>query len=165
MPVAHVRRHVHADPPFALDLPDEVELIELPGMLLTALRPAGATASPFRSNLTVVAEALPDGLDLDAYCEGSLAVQARMFPHWRVIDREATELGGEPALRTLATYRAARDSGADFGRVLSVTVEQWRLIAGRTAWVASASCETPEYALVGEAWAASVGSLRVGAAA
>ena len=154
---------VHADPPFAIELPDGVELIDLPGMLLTARRPAEASRSPFRSNLTVVAEPLPPGLHLDAYCDGSLAVQARMFPHWRVIDREAVELGDRPAVRTLATYRAARDSGVDFGRVLSGTVEQWRLLDDGTAWIASASCETPEYGLVGEAWAASVGSLRVGA--
>lgn len=156
-------RHEHADPPFAIDLPDGVELIDLPGMLMTARRPAEASRSPFRSNLTLVAEPLPDGLDLGAYCDGSLAVQAQMFPHWRLVDREAAEVGGRPAVRTLATYRAARDSGVDFGRVLSVAVEQWRLLDENMAWIASASCETPEYAMVGEAWAASVGSLRVGA--
>lgn len=155
-------RHRHADPAFGIDLPDGVDLIDVPGMLLTARRPAEASASPFRSNLTVVAEPLPEGLDLDAYCEGSLAVQARMFPHWRLLDRETVEMSDQPAVRTLATYRAARDSGVDFGRTLSVTVEQWRLVAGRTAWIASASCETPEYGLVGEAWAESATSLVVG---
>jgi hypothetical protein len=155
-------RHRHPDPAFAIDLPDGVELIEVPGLLLTARRPAGASASPFRSNLTVVAEPLPEGLDLDAYCEGSLAVQAGMFPRWRLLDRETVEVSERPALRTLATYRAARDSGVDFGRTLSVTVEQWRLLADRTAWIASASCETPEYGLVGEAWAESATSLVVG---
>jgi hypothetical protein len=156
------RRYRHADPAFAIDLPDGVELGDVPGMLLAARRPAEASASPFRSNLTVVAEPLPEGLGLDAYCEGSLAVQARMFPHWRLLDRETVEVSDRRAVRTLATYRAARDSGVDFGRTLSVTVEQWRLVADRTAWIASASCETPEYGLVGEVWAESATSLEVG---
>jgi hypothetical protein len=156
------RRHRHADPAFAIDLPDGVELGDVPGTLLAARQPADASASPFRSNLTVVAEPLPDGLDLDVYCEGSLAVQARMFPHWRLLDRDTVEVSERPALRTLATYRVARDSGVDFGRTLSVTVEQWRLVAGRMAWIASASCETPEYGLVGETWAESATSLVVG---
>jgi hypothetical protein len=156
------QRYRHADPAFGIDLPAEAELIDVPGMLLTARRPADASASPFRSNLTVVAEPLPEGLDLEAYCEGSLAMEARLFPHWRLLDGETVEVSERPALRTLATYRVARDSGVDFGRTLSVTVEQWRLVADRTAWIASASCETPEYGLVGEAWAESATSLFVG---
>jgi hypothetical protein len=155
-------RYRHADPAFAIDLPEGVELGDVPGMLLAARRPAEASTSPFRSNLTVVAEPLPEELDLAAYCEGSLAVQARMFPHWRLLDFETVEVSARPAVRTLATYRAARDSGVDFGRTLSVTVEQWRFVADRTAWIASASCETPEYGLVGEAWAESATSLVVG---
>jgi hypothetical protein len=156
------QRYLHADPAFGIDLPDGVELMEVPGMLLTARRPAEVSASPFRSNLTIVAEPLPEGLDFEAYCEGSLPLQARMFPHWRLLDRETVEVSERPALRTLATYRVARDSGIDFGRTLSVTVEQWRLVADGAAWIASASCETPEYGLVGETWAESATSLLVG---
>jgi hypothetical protein len=156
------QRYRHAEPAFGIDLPEGAELGHVPGMLLAARRPAEASASPFRSNLTVVAEPLPEGLGFAAYCEGSLAVQGSMFPHWRLVDRETVVVSERPALRTHATYRVARDSGVDFGRTLSVTVEQWRLLADGAAWTASASCETPEYGLVGEAWAQSATSLVVG---
>ena len=155
-----VRRYAHDEPAFEIDLPADAELAEMDGMLLAARAPEGTTASPFRSNLTIVAQDLPGDIDHEALAEASLAHEARTFPNWRLIDRSAAQLGDTPAERTLATYVMGRASGVDFGRDLSVTVQQWRVICGSRAWIASASCETPDFALVGDLWAACAETLR-----
>jgi hypothetical protein len=153
-----------SDPPFAIDLPDGLELGEMPGVLLVARAPEDVSGSPFRTNLTVVAEELPPDADLAAHAEASLADAARNLPGWRLIDRAPAQVGGRDGERTLATYLVARDSGVDFGRDLSVTVEQWRVVHEGRAWIASASCETGEYGLVCDAWTACAESLRPGGA-
>lgn len=158
-----VRRYVHDEPAFEIELPADAELEEVPGMLLAARAPEGVTASPFRSNLTIVAQDLPGDDVHDALAEASLAEEARTLPNWRLIDRAPAQLGDLPAERTLATYVVGRASGVDFGRDLSVTVQQWRTIQGSRAWIASASCETPDFALVGDRWAACAATLRPGA--
>jgi hypothetical protein len=105
----------------------------MPGVLVVASAPASATRSPFRTNLTVVAQQLAAGTDPEDYAAGALAEAARSFPDWRLIDRTAVEIAGLRGERTLATYRVAQDSGIDFGRELSVAVEQWRLVGDSLA--------------------------------
>ena len=163
MAVAGLERHVHPDPRFEIDLPSGTELGIMPGVVLVARAPESASSSPFRTNLTVVAQALPAGADPDRYAELALAEEAGSFPDWRLIDRAEAWIGELPAERTLATYRLSRSSGVDFGRELSVTVEQWRLVHEDLAWIVSASCETGEYALVADLWTACAESLRPGA--
>jgi hypothetical protein len=165
MAVAGLERHRHPDPAFEIDLPSAMEVGVMPGVLVVARAPEGATASPFRTNLTVVAQELPSGVDASSYAEFALAEEARSFPDFRLIDRAPAQLGGLEAERTLATYRPARDSGVDFGRPLSVTVEQWRTVHESLAWVVSASCETPEYAFMADLWTVCAESLRPGAPA
>jgi hypothetical protein len=164
MAAAALERYRHPEPAFAIDLPADAELGVGPGVLVVATAPVGATRSPFRTNLTVVAQELAPGTDPDAYAAFGLAEAERSFPEWRLIDRTPIEVAGLAGERTLATYRVARDSGVDFGRELSVAVEQWRLIGETLAWIVSASCETPEYGLVGEVWRACAETLRPGAA-
>jgi hypothetical protein len=163
MAAAALERYCHPEPAFAIDLPADAELGMMPGVLVVASAPEGATGSPFRTNLTVVAQRLAPGTDPDDYAEGALAEAERSFPDWRLIDRTSVEIAGLRGERTLATYRVAQDSGIDFGRELSVAVEQWRLVGDSLAWIVSASCETPEYGLVGQVWRACAETLRPGA--
>jgi hypothetical protein len=159
------RRYVHEDPAFAIDMPVDADLGTTAGMLVVARAPEGLTASPFRSNLTIVAQDLPGDVDHAELAEQSLAEEARALPNWRLIDRATETVGELPAERTLATYIVGRGSGVDFGRDLSVTVQQWRIVEGTRQWITSASCETPEFALVGDLWADSAVTLRLGAPA
>jgi hypothetical protein len=160
MATAGLERYRHPAPAFEIDLPTGFELGVMPGVLVVARAPEAASASPFRANLTVVAQQLPPGVDPVELSDGSLAEQARTFPGWRLIDRAEARIGELPAERTLATYRVTRDSGIDMGRGVSIAVEQWRALAGDVAWIVSGSCETAEYGLVGELWRACAESLR-----
>ena len=165
MAVVELERYQHPDPGFEIDLPQGVELGVMPGMVLVARLPLDESRSPFRGNLTIVAQELPAGVDVAAHGDASLAEEARSLPNWRLIDRAPAEVGGLPAERTLATYRLGRDSGIDAGRALSVTVEQWRLLRDGLAWIVSVSCESSEYGLFCDLWTACAESLRPGEAA
>jgi hypothetical protein len=65
-------------------------------------------------------------------------------------------------VRTLATYLGSAVAGFDFGRDLSVALEQWRIHHERDAWIVSVSCDAVEYALVSEVWRVCAESLRPG---
>jgi hypothetical protein len=155
--MAVLERYRHADPPFAIDLPSGLELGSPPGTLLVAVDPAGTGPSPFRANLTVVAQELPAGLDLDAYAADGLAQMERTFTGWRLIDHAATVIGELPAERTLGTYLATLDW------TVSVTLEQWRIVHDGLAWIVSCSSDTGDYAQTWSAWTECVETLRIGA--
>jgi hypothetical protein len=157
-----LQHYRHPDPEFEIDFPPGAEVGVMPGVLVVARAPEEASSSPFRTNLTVVAQELGPGIDHEAYANGALAEEAASFPEFRLIDRARERIGDLDAERTLATYRVAPDSGVDFGRDLSVTVQQWRLVHETMAWVLSASCETVEYPVVADVWTACAESLRVG---
>jgi hypothetical protein len=161
VPAVELVRYRHPNPPFAVDLPAEAERSS-EGALLVAREPAPEPVPAFRANLTVVAEQIPAGLDFAAYVDRSLADESEMLPAWRLIDREDTSIGGRRAVRTLATYLGSAMPGFDFGRDLSVALEQWRIEHAGDAWIASVSCDAVEYALVGEVWRACAESLRPG---
>lgn len=155
--------HRHADPPFAIDLPADVEIdTEAAGTLLVARDPGGEARSPFRANLTVVAERLPDGFDPAEYSTTALAQAERSIPGWRLIDRTDTTIAGRPGERTLATYLITPESGIDLGRAVSVTLEQWRVIDADVAWIVSCSCDTAEYWQAADTWTRCAESLRLG---
>jgi hypothetical protein len=137
-------------PEFFIDLPEDVEVGELPGTLLVARDPRGA--SPFRANLTVVAEQVPPGFGLAEYTAAGLDQAVDAIPGFRLIDRAEATLAGLPAERTLATYLAGP---------VSVTLEQWRAIAGDRAWVVSCSCDTAEYFKAADVWSACAESLEL----
>lgn len=138
-----MQRHQHAA--FAIDLPEDVELVEQPGTMLAARDQAGA--SPLRANLTVVAERLPDDVGLDEYTALGLDLLEERVPGFRLIDRTQG--------RTLATYLVQLE------RPVSVTLEQWRTIVDGVAWVVSGSCDTAEYWQAADVWAACAESLEV----
>jgi hypothetical protein len=159
---ALVRHHGRA-PAFGIDVPAEAGVQTGEPVLLTAVEPRRPDGGPlFASSLTVVAESLPPGTDLAAYTDGSLATESEMFPGWRLIDRAEVPVGDLPGTRTLATYLASSVAGLDFGRDVSVTLEQWRVIHEGLGWVVSVSVETPDYHLVCDGWAACAESLRPG---
>jgi hypothetical protein len=160
MPAVELVRHRHPDPAFAVDLPATAERSS-DGALLVAREPRPEPAA-FRANLTVVAEQIPARLAFPAYAERSIADEAEMLPGWRLIDREDSEIGGLPAVRTLATYLGSAVAGFDFGRDLSIALEQWRIHHERDAWIVSVSCDGIEYALVSEVWRVCAESLRPG---
>ena len=153
---AELQRYRHADPAFAIDLPAWFELADAGGALLVALAPPAA--SPFRANVTVAAQELPIGVELDAYTSAGLASAAERFPAWRLIDRAETAVGALPASRTLATYRAAFEGGW----VISVTLEQWVVVHDGLAWIVSCSCDSGDYADACELWLECAESLRPG---
>jgi hypothetical protein len=161
VPAVELVRYRHPAPPFALDLPAEAERSSK-GALLVAREHAPEVAPAFRANLTVVAEQIPAGISLGEYAERSIDHESEMLPGWRLIDREDTEIGGRPAVRTLATYLGSAVPGFDLGRDLSIALEQWRIEHEGDAWIASVSCDAVEYALVSEVWRVCAESLRPG---
>jgi hypothetical protein len=152
--MAVLERYRHADPPFEIDLPAGLQLGSPPGTLLVAADPAGAGPSPFRANLTVVAQELPAEFDLD---DDGLEQLERTFTGWRLIDRAATVIGELPAERTLGTYLVR------LGWTVSVTLEQWRIVRDGLAWIVSCSSDTGDYAQTWGAWTECVETLRIGA--
>jgi hypothetical protein len=165
MAVVELERYRHEEPAFTIDLPAGAEVGVMPGVLVVARAPEGVTPSPFRTNLTVVAQELGPDMSPEKYAAGALAEAAASFPGWRLIDRTPVEIGGLRGERTLATYVLQRDSGVDFGREMSAAVEQWRLAGAGLAWIVSASCEAAEYGMVGSVWRTSAETLRTGDAA
>src|SRR5262249_23741873 len=134
-----------------------------PGVLLLVRDPEGASSSPFRANFNIVAEALPPDADLDGYTSAGLEAVAERFPGWRLIDRAEEPVGDRPGERTLASYLVTPETGIELGRVVSVTLEQWRVFHDGLAWILSGSCDTGEYRSAAPAWAAMVATLRLGA--
>jgi hypothetical protein len=161
MPAVELERYHHRSPPFAIDLPAGAERSS-EGALLVVREPEPEPAATFRANLTVVAEQIPAGMAFGDYADRSIADESEMLPGWRLIDREDAEIGGRAAVRTLATYLGSAVDGFDFGRDLSIALEQWRIHHGADAWIASVSCDTVEYALVSEVWRVCAESLRPG---
>lgn len=145
----------HSELGFSLELPPDIELHEdLPHVAMLAVEraevlPEGA----FRASISVVAEDGPPGLGLDGYAERSLAVQSQSMTAFRLLDRDALELDGVPAVRTLGHYVG--------GEALGVAVEQWRLIARGLGWVVSATSDAISYADKGEIMAACAETFRV----
>jgi hypothetical protein len=163
MPAATLERHHGRSPAYGIDVPAGAELGDADGLLLTVVQPQGdGPARQFKPNLTLVAEPLPPGMDLEAYTDGSLATESEMFPGWRLIDRATAPVGELTGVRTLATYLASAVNGLDFGRDLSVTIEQWRVVHEGRGWIVTASAETPDYHLTCDLWAACAESLRPG---
>jgi hypothetical protein len=154
---AELTRHCHADPPFTIDLPPDVELFSVPGVPLIARDPTSGSGSPFRANLTLAVDALEPAADPP--------VELESLPSWRLIDRAEDTVAGLPAERLLATYVLDAQDGVDLGRPVSVTLEQWRLAHAGLAWVVSCSCDTLEYAVAARTWAVCAESLRPGATA
>jgi hypothetical protein len=161
MPAVELERYRHPSPPFAVDLPAGAERSS-EGALLVAREPVPDPAVSFRANLSVVAEQIPAGMAFAEYAARSIADESEMLPGWRLIDREDTNVGGLPAVRTLATYLGSAVPGFDFGRDLSIALEQWRVWAEADVWIASVSCDAVEYALVSEVWRVCAESLRPG---
>lgn len=145
----------HPELGFSIDLPADLELADdVPHVALVAVeRGEMLPEGTFRGSLNVVVEDGPPGMDLDSYLDASLEQQRRAMAGFRLIDREDTEVGGVPAVRTLAHYKGSE--------VLALVVEQWRLIARGLGWVVTATSDPITYTGRADAFAASAETLRV----
>ena len=145
--------HRHAELGFEIDLPAGAEVDEAtPGVALVAAERAEALVpGDFRPNLTVVAEDLPEPLDLAAYVATSLAAQEDALEGFRLLDREEVEVAGRPAVRTLCHHR--------LGDAFAVVAEQWRLVDGTRGWVVTASSDALGYDQVADVMAEAATSL------
>lgn len=151
-PIA-LKRYVHPALGFGLDLAPGMEIYDKgPDVALVAREAEGSGTSPFRANLTVVAERLHPGTSLEDYVEASLEKQAGMLDDWRLIDRAETTVSGLPAVRTLGHHVYG-----EFGIVL----EQWRVVDGELAWVVAAQCDALEYSAVADVATACAESLEL----
>jgi hypothetical protein len=112
-----------------LALPAGFERVEAPPLALVA-RQVEPDPGGVHPNLTVAVEDARDA-GLEAWAAASLARHAEELDGFHLLDREATEIDGEPALRTLAHHAAG-------GRAL--VLEQWRFARGDVACTVSATC-------------------------
>jgi hypothetical protein len=145
--------HRHGKLGFEIDLPAGAEIDEAtPGVaLIAAERTEALGPGDFRPNFTVVAEELPEPLDLAAYVATSLASQAEALEGFRLLDREEVEIAGRPAVRTLCHHR--------LGDAFAVVAEQWRLVDGTRGWVLTGSSDALGYDQVADVMAQAATSL------
>ena len=149
--------YTHPELGFTMQLPAGIEIgEEVPGVALLARTVEEAAISPFRANLTVVAERLPAGTDAEGYTDQSLAAQEPLLESYYLIDRAPAVVGGRPATRTLGHHAF---------QAHAVALEQWRVVDGDTGYVISASCEALEYDSVADGFAACAESFRPGVSA
>ena len=115
--------------------------------LVESLRAPGAS----RAGVSVLAEPVPaddEGRDLSA---AALAIG----PDELLIDWEAAELAGEPAVRTVVLVQ--------LGGVATVVLEQWRLLAAGERWIVTATADLALWPRLAPGLRAAVKTLEVGA--
>jgi hypothetical protein len=113
--------------------------------LVPSLRGHGAS----RAGVSVLVEPVPEdeeGRDLTA---AALAIG----PDELLIDWEAAELAGEPAVRTLVLVQ--------LGGVATVVLEQWRLLAAGERWVVTATADLALWPRLATGLRAAVATLEV----
>jgi hypothetical protein len=103
---------------------------------------AGEPRLASRAGVAVVA--VPAGPDDTAFTLTDRAMSS-LDADALLIDWEACELAGEPAVRTLVLEQ--------LGGLATVVLEQWRLVAADTAWTVTATADLA-------AWASLAGGLR-----
>ena len=91
----------------------------------------------FRANVVVTADDLPPGLDLAGWQALTEELAPRVLSDYLLIDREFIDHGDRTVLRRLAHH--ATEMGA-------VTLEQWSVVAGSTAYTVTGSVATLECA-------------------
>ena len=144
-------RHVHSRLGLAVELPDGSEVREDEGgAVLLALEPPRDAG--FRANLTVTADALEPGAELEAFTGAALAYQERALHDFVLLDRGYALVGGRPATRTLAHHDLDG---------LALCIEQWRVVAGGTGWTVTATAWALDYDEVADALAGSAESLEL----
>ena len=101
--------------------------------------------SASRAGVSVHAEGAPDGS-----AAGFLELGADEL----LIDREACQLAGEPAIRTLILVQ--------LGGVATVVLEQWRLLAAGERWVVTATADLALWPRLAAGLRTAVASFEVG---
>jgi len=134
---AELETYRHPSAAFELPLPAEWERAEnVEGCALLAVEPPRED-SHFRANVVVTIEQLEQGAELEQWAERSLAALRESLDRLRVIDLDASEIGGLPARRALTHYLHGEFGG--------VNLEQWSLADGGLGFVVSCSTAALEY--------------------
>jgi hypothetical protein len=127
----------HPTAGFELQLPLDWERAEnVEGCALVAVEPPRDDPH-FRANVVVTIEPLRADAELDAWADRSLGALRESLERLRVIDLDATQVGGIPARRALTHYLHGQFGG--------VNLEQWSLVRAGLGFVVSCSTAALEY--------------------
>jgi hypothetical protein len=107
---------------------------------------------PLASRAGVAVVAVPAGPDETALTLTDRAMSA-LDADALLIDWEACELAGEPAVRTLVLEQ--------LGGLATVVLEQWRLVAADTAWTVTATADLAAWASLADGLRRAVATLEV----
>jgi hypothetical protein len=145
IPSDRVVAYRHPVAGFTLPLPVEWERAEdpRPDIALIAIEPEHA--GPFRANVVVTVERLPDGLDADAWQAGADELLGQALHGYLLLDRERLELDGRAVIRRLA-HHAREETGA-------ITMEQWATVHDGMGFTLTASAGTLEYDALADTFA------------
>jgi hypothetical protein len=130
---------------FALPLPAVWERAEdpRPDVSLIAIEPDHP--GPFRANVVVTVERIPDGMDVDAWQAGADELLGGALHGYLLLDRERLHLNGRAVIRRLA-HHAREETGA-------ITMEQWTTVRDGRGYTLTASAGTLEYDALADAFA------------
>jgi hypothetical protein len=137
---------------FAIELPPGSQVDDaVPGTAMVAVD--SGVEDGFRTNLVVTVDRVPEDTTSGAFTDASLAAMETSLRSFVLLDRAEAGVADGPATRTLVHH----DHGG-----WSVTLEQWRVVAGSRGLTLSASAATLDYPDVAPALAAAAESLTLG---
>jgi hypothetical protein len=149
-----VRRWSAPDGDLALPVPEGWrDLGPVAGVLAAFAAPEAERGEPRfapNANLTTTPG---EGAGLDVHAERQAQVLGVLLTDAVLLDEEAAELGGVPALRRLVAYRQG---------IFELTLEQWLLVAGDRLVALSVTCESLDAPAVAPVAAEMAAGLRVG---
>lgn len=135
----------HPDAGFTLPLPASWERAEnaRPDVALVAVEPDHA--GPFRANVVVTVERIPDDLDVEGWQARADELLDRALHGYLLLDRERLDRDGRAVVRRLA-HHARDESGA-------ITMEQWATVHAGRGFTLTASAGTLEYDALADTFA------------
>jgi hypothetical protein len=134
---AELETYRHPSAGFELPLPAEWERAEnVQGCALVAVEPPREDPH-FRANVVVTIEQLEQDDQLEPWAERSLDALRESLDRLRVIDLDASEVGGLSARRALTHYLHGQFGG--------INLEQWSLVHCGLGFVVSCSTAALEY--------------------
>lgn len=136
---------------FAIELPPGSEVDDtVAGTAMVALD--AGVEDGFRTNLVVTIDRVEENTSTEDFTDASLAAMESSLQSFVLLDRAEASIADGPAIRTLVHH----DHGG-----WSVTLEQWRVVAGSRGLTLSASAATLDYPEVAPTLSAAAESLTV----
>jgi hypothetical protein len=136
---------------FAIELPPGSEVDDtVAGTAMVAVD--AGVEDGFRTNLVVTIDRVEEDTSTEDFTDASLAAMESSLQSFVLLDRGEASIAGGPAIRTLAHHD--HDGW-------SVTLEQWRVVAGSRGLTLSASAATLDYPEVAPTLSAAAESLTV----